>query len=1021
MEILNRTWRAARGLIRAMFIAVLSFVKIFLPFILIAFVFAMLIIFAVSIMDSAGINENYFHLDSISFGDTDVKSVKIHPQNTEESTSEIPSREVEVIATPQNAAIKALYYIMAERSVWQLQDDGTLLNGTSDDIKHDYLDRDKGLMVNPNLLYALNEQIYHGETLIYPEQFIKPVAYEFKDNKFTLLDIVDDNGKVTVSSKLIKASGKLTGKTKKFLGDYGFGSVAHYTEGTIKKTLKGCYIAQDVWDAVNCKVITQPITEPEAFSVDMGSEHCDLLDGAVTFLGAANFETTFEESLTQAVGQGQSAKESDLVDQILYKTETVNLYSATKGKSSVTDKTLEWCKANGYTAIADSKHVVEYSLYKHRSTDSGLYTNAPVESADEDIRKGSFDYYNDYLKAFSGYVPTEKGRNAYSYESITGIATADDFKRKSDSGGNGGNSSEGGSLDYVRKFINMMTPLALEAQKESGLSAALIVAQAALESDWGRSSLASKDNNFFGIKWTEGCGHDYSEYWTYEGSGAAKVRIRAKFRSYKDPADSVRDWCKLIWNGKVNNGYRYRGAVGKGYEEAIAAIYDGGYCTTDRQSYINGVVNTVKANGLERLEKDANYQWNGTSPDYADSDSSKGGSSKKNSIQNSDYAGSMTEEDVKVFDRLLSVYMDDKDQVTTDYIENKYRKISVHPSDEERRNIIYTAVAFSNHLYKSEVEKFSDEAIMQVLLSGANHAGSGSNIQYYVGEGEYLWPVPDCTTITSPFGKRTAPTSGASTDHKGIDIGCQEGSEVIATAEGKVEIAEQSSSAGLWIQIDHGKDIQSVYMHNSQLLVKTGDMVKKGQVIAKSGNTGNSTGPHCHFGIKVNGAYVNPLDYVNPEVALTKKTSKNSTSDGTTADDFKNTKESAAVTDTRKKMVKYAKKFLGNKYVYGGTSLTNGTDCSGFTMRIYEHFGITIPRTAEQQYRASIRIEKKDLLPGDLLFYRDSSGNIGHVTMYIGGEKVIHASSSTTGIIISNISYRTPCGYGRFKELSDGK
>lgn len=121
----------------------------------------------------------------------------------------------------------------------------------------------------------------------------------------------------------------------------------------------------------------------------------------------------------------------------------------------------------------------------------------------------------------------------------------------------------------------------------------------------------------------------------------------------------------------------------------------------------------------------------------------------------------------------------------------------------------------------------------------------------------------------------------------------------------------------------------------------------------------------------------------------------------------------SVVDTTGTNIISYALQFLGNPYVYGGTSLTNGTDCSGFTMRIYEHFGYTLPRTAEQQMNATQRVDLDAIQPGDLLFYQDSSGSIGHVTMYIGGNQVVHASSSTTGIIVSNIGYRTPCAAGR--------
>ncbi len=103
----------------------------------------------------------------------------------------------------------------------------------------------------------------------------------------------------------------------------------------------------------------------------------------------------------------------------------------------------------------------------------------------------------------------------------------------------------------------------------------------------------------------------------------------------------------------------------------------------------------------------------------------------------------------------------------------------------------------------------------------------------------------------------------------------------------------------------------------------------------------------------------------------------------------------------------YAVQFVGNPYVYGGTSLTNGADCSGFTQSVFANFGISLPRTAAAQSGSGTSVSLSDIQAGDLLFYSDGGG-ISHVALYIGGGQVVHASSSTTGIIISNYTYRSP-------------
>lgn len=109
----------------------------------------------------------------------------------------------------------------------------------------------------------------------------------------------------------------------------------------------------------------------------------------------------------------------------------------------------------------------------------------------------------------------------------------------------------------------------------------------------------------------------------------------------------------------------------------------------------------------------------------------------------------------------------------------------------------------------------------------------------------------------------------------------------------------------------------------------------------------------------------------------------------------------------------YAGQFVGNPYVYGGTSLTNGADCSGFTQSVFANFGISIPRTAAAQASSGTPVDLSEIQAGDLLFYYGDSG-IGHVTIYMGNGQVVHASNASTGITISDYGYRTPCSARRY-------
>jgi len=113
------------------------------------------------------------------------------------------------------------------------------------------------------------------------------------------------------------------------------------------------------------------------------------------------------------------------------------------------------------------------------------------------------------------------------------------------------------------------------------------------------------------------------------------------------------------------------------------------------------------------------------------------------------------------------------------------------------------------------------------------------------------------------------------------------------------------------------------------------------------------------------------------------------------------------VSDIRVDLCQYAKQFLGNPYVWGGTSLTKGADCSGFVKSVFANFGVSLPRTSREQANTGSKISASDLQPGDLVFYA-KGGRVNHVALYIGGGQVIHASSPKTGIKISSYNYRTP-------------
>lgn len=131
----------------------------------------------------------------------------------------------------------------------------------------------------------------------------------------------------------------------------------------------------------------------------------------------------------------------------------------------------------------------------------------------------------------------------------------------------------------------------------------------------------------------------------------------------------------------------------------------------------------------------------------------------------------------------------------------------------------------------------------------------------YVG-GTMAWPVPGYTRITSSFGMRTHPITGVYKLHTGVDIGAPMGSQFIAANDGIVTYAGWNTAYGMMVIVDHGGGITTLYAHGSEILVNVGDTIYQGHPVLKVGSTGYSTGPHAHFEVRINGDYVEPLDYI---------------------------------------------------------------------------------------------------------------------------------------------------------------
>lgn len=162
---------------------------------------------------------------------------------------------------------------------------------------------------------------------------------------------------------------------------------------------------------------------------------------------------------------------------------------------------------------------------------------------------------------------------------------------------------------------------------------------------------------------------------------------------------------------------------------------------------------------------------------------------------------------------------------------------------------------------KAEIQA-QEELIAEIKRIEAEKAAAGIVDNPYNG-GAFKWPVPSSTRVTSDYGPRKSPTAGASSNHKGIDIGASAGADIVAAADGTVKVVAYSGSAGNYAMIDHGGGLYTVYMHCSSISATVGQKVSAGDVIAAVGSTGISTGNHLHFGVSLNGSYVSPWNYLS--------------------------------------------------------------------------------------------------------------------------------------------------------------
>lgn len=209
-------------------------------------------------------------------------------------------------------------------------------------------------------------------------------------------------------------------------------------------------------------------------------------------------------------------------------------------------------------------------------------------------------------------------------------------------------------------------------------------------------------------------------------------------------------------------------------------------------------------------------------------------------------------------------------ETTKQILEEKRKQAITDKQTYQKKSQVLQNMKKKQEFYLSKLTAEEKELQAQIDEYNAQVAEIEAEIKFLASEsisesyigGAFIWPVPGHTSLTSLYGMRVHPITGAYKLHTGVDVSAGIGTPFVAAANGIVSKATFNRAYGNMVIIDHGGGVQTLYAHGSEILVQVGDEVNAGDEVLKVGSTGYSTGPHAHFEIRINGQTVDPLDYL---------------------------------------------------------------------------------------------------------------------------------------------------------------
>lgn len=766
----------------------------------------------------------------------------------------------------ENNLVELYYKFMAIQSYYKTIDGGNTLLSFADDtdkfVKYtDYHGKENFFYLNNYFLLSLDE-IANEYLFKYPEQFIKPVYADLEHRK--LKDLVDEDGNLVAESIKYK-DGLPTGEKTEGAWDYGFAPILYYKEYEKKDYVKGVYTSKDI--QVGNTVVNVKTEEPFRVEIPRTNKPVYVIETAITQSGDVNYVYEQQDMFLRNLKDGSSSNEYADVTRYRYDTAYIEYV--------LEDGTIE---------------IEEVPLYKYRMGTVVEYI--PVEKSSTENLSG-IKYLKDYLSNYEAYVPkgvmtdfnfsdrAEEKEEIINKLSVLNVFAGVNERTRRTSIGSIQTSSKIESDPYNKsyQYFSMFRSYA----DQFGLDPYLLVAIGAQES-------GGEHQNYLGSKGAVGLMQiEPPKSFLVETADGDEIRISVDRKDLTDVKTNIKTGaaylkhCIDYFNGNILMGLqaynfgptgtkniveRYAIENGKTYKQVRDNQEDLGWMNY-RKYYTNGgddmYVEHVLSYYAKSITDLTGIETTETTEDF-DAISAI-------DLMNEEYKNRSWLK--KAWDNISqgfkSLVADVRSIFRVEYSESSNYHVN-KMGETDIDSILSQTLAFSNYSdyyssYDDVINLMSEDNLSTNFLFLGNasyYGGIGGAMEYVEGIAseleDFINPTLIAYRITSPFGPRIDPISYTPSTHNGTDYATPLGTPLYAVTDGIISFAGYKNSYGNIVELEAG-DYHIKYAHMSEIIVRAGQAVKRGQLVGYSGKSGYSTGPHLHFEVIRKGQRINPALY----------------------------------------------------------------------------------------------------------------------------------------------------------------